>query len=169
VATHGFFLSDVSAGENERGFAGLETKKIIENPLLRSGLLLAGANNAFDDTKDDVSNDEDGILTALEVMNLELDKTDLVVMSACETGVGITSAGEGVYGLQRSFQVAGAKSVLMSLWNVSDEATEELMILFYRYWLEDKTISTSFRKAQLAIKKKYPHPYFWAAFVLMGK
>ena len=170
IATHGFFLADFTAPkENERGFAGMETKKIVENPLLRSGLLFAGVKNAFTKTGNTTDgNTEDGILTAYEAMSLDLDQTDLVVMSACETGLGVTANGEGVYGLQRAFQVAGAKSVLMSLWTVSDEATQKLMTMFYENWLAGKTPREAFRTAQLSLRTKYPEPYFWGAFVLVG-
>ena len=175
IATHGFFLSDLPAPkENERGFAGMEIKKIVENPLLRSGLLFAGVKNAFQSRGTTPSgattnDDEDGILTAYEAMSLDLDQTDLVVMSACETGLGVTSNGEGVYGLQRAFQVAGAKSVLMSLWTVSDEATQQLMTMFYENWLGGKTPREAFRMAQLSLRTKYPEPYYWGAFVLVGE
>jgi CHAT domain-containing protein len=170
IATHGFFLSDLpTPKENERGFAGMEAKKFVENPLLRSGLLFAGVKNAF--TKSDnttTKEGEDGILTSYEAMSLDLDQTDLVVMSACETGLGVTANGEGVYGLQRAFQVAGAKSVLMSLWTVSDDATQKLMTLFYENWLGGKTPREAFRMAQLSLREKYPQPYYWGAFVLVG-
>ncbi len=170
IATHGFFLSDLPVQKDKgRGFAGMETKKIAENPMLRSGLLFAGVKNAFTTTSAIENNEgEDGILTAYEAMNLDLDQTDLVVMSACETGLGVTANGEGVYGLQRAFQVAGAKSVLMSLWTVSDDATQKLMTLFYENWLGGKTPREAFRMAQLSLREKYPQPYYWGAFVLVG-
>ena len=151
--------------ETERSFAGIEVSKFLENPLLRSGLLFAGVKNSF---QPNFIVGEDGILTAYEAMSLNLDQTDLVVMSACETGLGVISNGEGVYGLQRAFQVAGAKSVLMSLWKVSDEATQELMITFYKNWLEGNSIRKAFNSAQLSLISKYPNPYYWGAFVLVG-
>lgn len=156
IATHGFFLSDVDMDDTE--------SELSQNPLFRSGVLLAGA--AVD--RDESKREEDGVLTAYEAMNLNLDQTELVVLSACETGLGEVRNGEGVYGLQRSFLVAGANTVLMSLWQVDDVATQELMNAFYTFWLAGAEKSDAFRKAQLQIKEKYQIPYFWGAFVLIG-
>jgi CHAT domain-containing protein len=164
IATHGFFLQDIEDKKDEaRGFMGMDTKKIAENPLLRSGLLFANAKTALQEGCD-------GILTAYEAMNLNLDNTDLVVMSACETGLGEIKNGEGVYGLQRAFQQAGAKTVLMSLWTVSDEATQELMTLFYQNLITKKQSKRlAFQNAQNELKKKFPEPYYWGAFVMVGE
>ena len=162
IATHGYFLKDhVVANPNAR-IMGMETAKLIENPLLRSGLLLTGAKNA-------IHQGGSGVLTAYEANQLNLENTELVVLSACETGLGTILNGEGVYGLQRAFQMAGARAVIMSLWVVSDQATMEFMILFYRGWLQEGMVmQEAFRKAQISLREKFPEPYYWAPFVLSG-
>lgn len=167
IATHGYFLSNSDLQEDSLGIT-FSVEKSHDNPLLRSGLLLSGANNTLNYTSR-VSNVEDGILTAYEAMHLNLSQTDLVILSACETGLGEETNGEGVFGLQRAFQLAGARNTLMSLWQVSDEATQELMTLFYTNWAVSKDIPKSFRQAQLELMKKYPSPYFWGAFVCVGQ
>jgi CHAT domain-containing protein/Tfp pilus assembly protein PilF len=170
IATHGYFSANAPADTTGLTFTGM--KRASGNPLLRSGLMLAGASNAWNETYDDVvmwTGREDGILTAYEAMSLDLDSTDLVVLSACETGLGEVKNGEGVYGLQRAFMVAGTKNVIMSLWPVSDEATQQLMTLFYRSWLKNENTHKAFRDAQDELKKKFPHPYYWAAFVLLER
>jgi CHAT domain-containing protein len=140
-----------------------EPLPIYSNPLFRSGLLLANAQEAMKENGE-------GVLTAFEAMNLKLDNTELVVLSACETGLGEVAVGEGVYGLQRAFQVAGAGSVMMSLWKVDDDVTRQLMVSFYRNWLQlsESSKRTALQNAQKELKTKYPHPYYWAGFVLVG-
>jgi CHAT domain-containing protein len=154
IATHGYFRPD-------------SVMSARTNPLLQSGLMLTGAGRTLSGDKDDKT--EDGILTAYEAMNLNLDNTDLVVLSACETGLGEIRNGEGVYGLQRAFKVAGAKSIIMSLWKVNDESTQELLTTFYQFWLENGDKRAAFKKAQLSISSKYPSPYYWGAFVMVGE
>ena len=168
IATHGFFLDDISGGANgARGLTGVSSLKLKENPLLRSGLLLAGAGKTISDGKQP-ENEEDGIFTAYEAMHLDLSQTEMVVLSACETGLGQIQTGEGVYGLQRAFRAAGAHSVLMSLWKVDDQATQQLMTQFYSDWLTQGEKSEAFRSAQLKLREKFRHPYYWGAFVLTG-
>ncbi len=154
LSTHGFFID--SKEKNEK-----------VNPMLRSGLLLTGVS---DYTRAEVKPDtEDGILTALEAANLDLDETDLVVLSACETGLGDVKAGEGVYGLQRAFKVAGAKSIVMSMWKVDDAVTQKLMTTFYQKFAESNNARQAFKEAQAIIKKQHPKPYYWGAFVMVGE
>ena len=169
IATHGFFLEDnvISVGENARSF-GLQANLVRQNPLLRSGLMFTNAESALDTkASKEKTESNNGILTAYEARGLNLEETELVVLSACETGLGDVKAGEGVYGLQRAFQLAGAKSTIMSLWQVSDEATAKLMTYFYRNWSQTQNVNESFRKAQAQLKKEYPEPYFWGAFILI--
>ncbi len=162
IATHGFFVADGEQGE-EVMFTGDPTNA-SSNPLLRSGLILTGAGKSSAST----GASEDGILTAYEAMTLPLDKTDIVILSACETGQGEIRNGEGVYGLQRAIMLAGANHLLMSLWKVDDNATQELMEEFYKQWMQSNNMIQSFRNAQLLIKKKYEMPQYWAGFVMVG-
>jgi CHAT domain-containing protein len=168
VATHGFFLND-----NELPAVALKAVNFSqdqvaapmgENPLLRSGLALAGANLRHSGEKDD------GILTAAEVAQMDLRGTQLVVLSACETGVGEVQNGEGVYGLRRALVLAGAETQVTSLWKVADEATKDLMVDYYQRLLKGEGRSEALRNAQLAMMKSKDrsHPYYWAAFVLIG-
>ncbi len=168
IATHGFFLSDVSNARTK--VFGIDAVKAQENPLLRAGLMLAGAEAAATGLENNLSlaSKENGVWTAYEIMNQNLEGTELAVMSACETGLGDVKAGEGVYGLQRAFQVAGVDALVMSLWRVSDEATQALMTQFYKNILTATSKEEAFRKAQVMLKEKYPDPYFWGAFVLVG-
>ncbi|MDP2388322.1 MAG: CHAT domain-containing protein [Bacteroidota bacterium] len=150
-------------GSNE-GF-GLWTFVKNKNPLMRSGLVLAGANDVWN-IRYKTGNEEDGVLTAQEVATLDLQKTGLVVLSACETGLGDIKGSEGVYGLQRAFKMAGAKFIVMSLWQVPDKETAEFMELFYSNMIKNKDIRQAFTLTQKAMRKKYD-PYYWAAFVLV--
>ncbi|MFT7197429.1 MAG: CHAT domain-containing protein/tetratricopeptide (TPR) repeat protein, partial [Marinoscillum sp.] len=164
IATHGFFLEDLKMDKED---GGLTSRNGKFNPLLRSGLLFAGAENTIN--FQDIPGEEDGILTAYEAMNLNLDGTDLVVMSACETGLGEVKNGEGVYGLQRSFLVAGADNLIMSLWKVNDATTQMLMSSFYKNWFGGKTSLDAFNAAIGEVRSQFSEPYYWGAFVMLGK
>ena len=168
LATHGFFLEDLPLGpdaERARKNGGYTT---YENPLLRSGLAFAGANHASSAAQGD-----DGILTALEITDLNLDGTELVVLSACETGVGEVRNGEGVFGLRRAFMLAGVRNLMMSLWPVADEVTASQMQAFYRY-MSAMAPAEALRQAQRQtieeLKKQhgFAPPMLWAPFFLQG-
>lgn len=164
IATHGYYLKDVES--DDRLFLGFDKNTIKNNSLLRSGIILAGAGPATQDSTNRNS-ENDGILTAGEASLLNLNSTDLVVLSACQTGLGDEMGTEGVAGLQRSFTIAGAKNILMSLWPVDDYATQYLMTEFYKNYAIGSDVEASFKMAQTQVRKKYPQPVYWAAFVLL--
>ncbi len=167
IATHGYFLQDSPKGSGSVFAAHAENAG--NNPLLKSGLILAGTGKTLSDTTSmDLDSNDNGILTAYEAMNLDLRDTRLVVLSACETGLGEIKSGEGVYGLQRVFQVAGAEAIIMSLWKVDDAATQQLMTYFYQNWIEMGNKQKAFRAAQLKLKTNFKEPYYWGAFVMIG-
>ncbi|MDO8368835.1 MAG: CHAT domain-containing protein [Saprospiraceae bacterium] len=167
LATHGFAYSDPKK-DPPKGFGDSEpTYKLLDDPMLRSGLVLAGANYYWKN-KRPLANREDGVLVAYEVRDLNLRNTELAVLSACQTGLGDIVGSEGVYGLQRAFRIAGVKFLIVSLWEVPDEQTQELMRLFYQNWLEKKeSLRDAFNNAQQRLQEKEPNPYMWAGFVLI--
>ncbi|HEY9006676.1 MAG TPA: CHAT domain-containing tetratricopeptide repeat protein [Ohtaekwangia sp.] len=165
IATHGFYRPTTQV-TLEQQIEGNEAV-LAQNPLMRTGLLLKGAGDLMDKTSYNF-NMENGILTAYEAMSLNLDKTDLVVLSACETGLGDLEAGEGVYGLQRAFLVAGAKVLIMSMFKVDDEATQQLMLKFYQKWLNTGNLRQSFVDAKKELRTDYPEPIYWGAFIMIG-
>ena len=176
LATHGFFFPDPVNRDEERGVReegrGMRDEELVfkmsEHPMIRSGLLLAGGNYAWQSGRPAKPGMEDGILTAYEISQMNLAATELVVLSACETGLGDIRGNEGVYGLQRAFKIAGAKYLIMSLWQVPDYQTQQLMSTFYRKWLNDNlSIPDAFRSAQQAMREKYKDPFLWAGFVLV--
>jgi CHAT domain-containing protein len=166
IATHGYFLTNNDTSKTKQSIANLIDDNYKNDSYLKSGLLLAGAQNTLNGKQPESKNN--GILTAEEAKSLNLKDTELVVLSACETGLGDNLVGEGVIGLQRAFMIAGAKSVIMSLWSVSDEKTQELMTLFYTNWIKNNmTKEEAIYQAKIAMKKLYPQPYYWAGFVLL--
>ena len=166
IATHGFFFPDPSYLDKDAGTAVRSMFRQSENPLIRSGLALAGANNAWKGNP--VTGVEDGILTAYEVSNMYLPSTKLAVLSACETGLGDIQGSEGVYGLQRAFRIAGVENLVMSLWKVPDAETAEFMQEFYKNLFARQPIRVAFYNTQTAMKNKYRNdPYKWAAWVLV--
>ena len=165
IATHGFFLPEPGKKKKEAGLNQRNVYTLAEDPLLRSGLILSGGNYAWSG-KTPIDGVEDGIATAYEISQLNLSNTELVVLSACETALGDVKGSEGVFGLQRAFKMAGVKKLIVSLWQVPDKETAELMTTFYTYWMKGKTINESFTQAQADMRKKYS-PFYWAAFVLV--
>lgn len=135
--------------------------------MMRSGLILSGGNVGWLGVRSK-GKKEDGVVTAYEISQMNLGNTELVVLSACETGLGEIQGNEGVYGLQRAFKIAGAKYLIMSLWKVPDLETSEFMKTFYQYWLEKKkTIPEAFNITQQEMKKRFINPSQWAGFVLI--
>jgi CHAT domain-containing protein/Tfp pilus assembly protein PilF len=170
IATHGFFLPDRKQHPSPLESAA---QSILHDPMMRSGLYFAGANRILLGGEP-ASDSDDGILTAYEASGIDLHGTQLVVLSACETGLGHSVSGEGVFGLRRALQVAGAQSILMSLWAVPDRETQELMSLFYSKLLTGKEEHIALREAQRVmrarVRMRYGKdlPFYWGAFVLVG-
>jgi CHAT domain-containing protein/tetratricopeptide (TPR) repeat protein len=166
IATHGFFLEDQNREAQRYEFARVDEIKPlnIENPMLRSGLALAGANLKS-------SGQEDGLLTALEVAGLDLYGTKLVTLSACDTGIGEVKTSDGVYGLRRALVLAGSETQMMSLWPVSDRGTRDLMIEYYKALQAGEGRSAALRNVQLRMiaSRDRLHPYYWASFMLSGE
>lgn len=158
IATHGFWSE--SGTKATSGFR-------LFNAMANSGLLFTGVVNYYNAPQ--FADTYDGVLTAYEAQNIDLANTELVVLSACETTLGYMDAGEGVYGLQRAFRVAGASSIMTSLWKVDDKATQDFMTTFYQQFLSTGDKYAAFVQAQKSIKEKYKDPYYWGAFVMTGQ
>ena len=164
LATHGFFLQQAMADSLKK--AEIKNPFALSNdPLIRSGLVLTGANAAWNGQEQN-EGAEDGVLTAFEIAQMDLSNTQLVVLSACETALGDVQGSEGVFGLQRAFKMAGVKNMIVSLWQVPDKETVELMTAFYTKLLSGRPVREAFFMAQKEMRAKYP-PFFWAAFVLV--
>ncbi|MEM6346948.1 MAG: CHAT domain-containing tetratricopeptide repeat protein [Bacteroidota bacterium] len=162
LATHGFFL-----GQPTQQHSRLSNPDQIGKGGLGSGLALAGANTWL--TQQNLGpQEDDGILNSIEAASLKLQGTELVVLSACETALGDIVVSEGVFGLTRAFALAGARTRILSLWKVPDQQTQLLMAAFYKNLLAGKGRAASLREAQLAIKRQYPEPFYWAAFICQG-
>jgi CHAT domain-containing protein len=163
IATHGFFLPDRLPRPGE----GAVGEGLVENPLLRSGLALAGAN-AWLDGAPLPEEADDGLLTAEDVMGMDLVGTELVVLSACDTGLGQYRSGEGVFGLRRAFALAGASALVMSLWQVPSEQTAVLMEAFYDRLADGVTAADALRQAKAVVRARWSETFFWGAFVAYG-
>jgi CHAT domain-containing protein len=181
IATHGFvFQGDRSQEGKKRGLwfgqfhnPESEFSEITDNPLLRSGLLLAGANT-FLRGKPAAPGAEEGILTAVDISVMNMVGTDLVVLSACSTGLGEVKPGEGIFGMRRAFALAGARSLLVSLWSVPDQETKRLLSRFYNGLNRGLSKTTALKEAKLAMisdlrkRQEADHPYTWGAFICVG-
>jgi CHAT domain-containing protein len=169
IATHGFFFeikkAEPAAGNSVLGT--IDQLTTLENPMLRSGLALAGANSLLDH-KPLPADAEAGILTAEDVTGLDLHDTDLVVLSACDTGLGEIYSGEGSFGFRRAFGLAGARMLVVSLWKVADAETKELMEIFYTL-LGEKPPQAALYEARLQLRKRHKDPFYWAAFICIGR
>ena len=175
IATHGFFLSEQKEIKKNAFLNPTMSEHVGRiDPMIRSGLLFAGANRAWTG-KRNIEGIDDGILTAKEISALNFSKVRLIVLSACQTGLGDVEANEGVYGLQRAFKLAGAETIIMSLWEVDDRATSLLMKTFYEEYLSGKAKDAAFRNAINIVRSHkdengdapFASPYYWAAFIML--
>lgn len=167
IATHGFSVNMLRGSVDNKFLSSVNLYTNKSSGMMWSGLILAGGNNAWKGIKG-AMDVEDGILTAEEISRLNLSNTKLVVLSACETGRGDIYIDDSVYGLSRAFNLAGAGTVVMSLWKVRDDVTALLMARFYSYLMEGKEKHTALWKAMMDVKAKYPEPYYWAGFVMQN-
>ena len=172
ISTHGFFLP-LPQNNGYEGTQMLTTEsyqnvyRLTNNPLMRTGLVFTGANHVWIGG-DPIDGMDDGILTAYEISNMNLTHTELVVLSACNTGLGDIDGSEGVFGLQRAFRLAGVQTMIVSLWEAPDKETAELMTEFYAQWMKSLDKKQAFTQAQLKMRHLYPdHPEKWAGFIMI--
>jgi len=162
IATHGFYFP-----QKETQYLDYFQSQMDISPMKRSGLMMTGGQTAWTGKKN-IEQEHDGILTSEEISTIDLSNVSLVVLSACQTGLGdIDTGAEGVIGIQRAFKLAGVQSLLMSLWKVDDNATSYMMQTFYSRMLSGETKHNAFKAAQQEVRKKHPNPYYWAGFVLL--
>lgn len=166
LATHGFVIDTPQKAEGNKFVATTNIYSQKDSYLMWAGLMLAGGNNIWQG-RFNLTNVEDGILTADEISRLDLSNTKLVVLSACETARGKVDPVDGVYGLQRAFKLAGVQTIVMSLWKVQDDATAMLMTQFYTYLTNGMEKHQALWAAMMDVRKKYKDPYYWAGFVML--
>ncbi len=163
IASHGFYIPEFK--RSKVPYYNRYDTTLLNDNLFYSGLVLAGGQDSWNNSTFEIEAN-DGILSSYEISKLNLRKTDLVVLSACETGIGDLSY-DGILGLQRGFKSAGVNTIIMSLWKVDDVATSLLMVNFYRKYLKTGSKEYAFREAQRIVREKFPDPYFWASFILL--
>ena len=164
IASHGYYIPQTQR-TSVPYFSNSESTANIQDELFYSGLILSGGQKAWADSTFKPDNN-DGILTAYEISKLDLHNVNLVVLSACETGLG-DNLFDGIFGLQRAFKKAGVSSILMSLWQIDDKATSEYMSLFYAKLVEGYAKHDAYISTVLTMKEKYPDANYWASFVLL--
>ena len=163
IASHGFYIPEIK--RSKVPYYNRDDTTLLSDNLFYSGLVLSGGQDSWNNSTFEIDAN-DGILSSYEISNLNLRKTDLVVLSACETGIGDLSY-DGILGLQRGFKSAGVNTIIMSLWKVDDVATSFFMVNFYRKYLKTGSKGYAFREAQRIVREKFPDPYFWASFILL--
>ena len=176
IGTHGYFFPDPQEAPADHLLERQPVFMASDQPMMRSGLIMAGANFTWTTDQQPPSGMDDGTLTAYEISQLDLSGTELVVLSACETGLGDIEGNEGVYGLQRAFSIAGTRYLIMSLWQVDDEKTTRFMNTFYRHWLginnpgkdhQEMDIHAAFLQTQKEMRDLFIDHYSWAGFILV--
>ena len=167
IATHGFYFPEIEKDYQDFNMINEDIKYIhSENPLVRSGLILAGANHTWNN--ETISGIEDGTLTASEVSKLALFNCRLVVLSACQTGLGAVKGSEGIFGLQRAFKMSGIDFMIYTLWSVDDHATQLFMTTFYENLFSGMEVREAFKTTQTYLRNKTGEVKYWAPFVLVN-